>query len=67
MSPYYFLSLTMFISSCFNNYPILNFENSEFKKKKLRLQWDSNPQSLGFEATEHLRNGMRKEKCRIRL
>ena len=28
---------------------------------------DSNPQSLGFEATEHLRNGMRKENFRKRL
>ena len=26
----------------------------EEKYKKLRLQWDSNLQSLGFEATEHL-------------
>ena len=25
------------------------------KNKKLRLRWGSNPQSQGFEATEHLR------------
>ena len=30
-------------------------------KKKLRPQWDSNPQPPGFEATEHLRNRMRKK------
>ena len=33
----------------------------KWQNKKLRLQWDSNPQSLGFEVTEHLRNSMRKE------
>jgi len=32
----------------------------KLKIKKLCLQLDSNPQSLGFEATEHLRNKMRK-------
>ena len=51
-------SLTMFISSCLTT-TRLNFKNS--------LQWDSNPQTLGFEATEHLRNRMRKENCRTRL
>jgi len=39
----------------------------KFKYKKLRFQWDSNQQALGFEATEHLRNRMRKENCRKRL
>jgi len=37
----------------------LNFKNSEIKIKWLRLQLDSNPHSLGFEATEHLHNRMR--------
>ena len=30
----------------------------------LSLRWGSNPQCLGFEATEHLRNRMRNENCR---
>ena len=30
----------------------------------LSLRWDSNPQCLGFETTEHLRNRMRNENCR---
>jgi len=44
----------------------LNLINSDLEKK-LRLQWDSNRQSLGFEAAEHLCNRMRKENCRKRL
>ena len=39
----------------------LIIKNMEIKKKLLRLRWDSNPQSLGLEATEHMRNRMRKE------
>jgi len=39
----------------------LIIKNMEIKKKLLRLRWDSNPQSLSFEATEHMRNRMRKE------
>ena len=50
-------SVTMFISSCFNNYQ-LNFKISE---KKVTPQWDSNPQPLGSEATEHLHNRMRQK------
>jgi len=46
----------------------LNVKNSGIEKiKKLRLQRDSNPQPMWFEATEHLRNMMRKENCRKRL
>jgi len=42
--------------------------NSEIEKiKRLCLQWDSNPQYLGYESTEHLRNRMRKENCRKRI
>jgi len=33
------------------------------ERKKLSFWWDANPQSLGFEATEHLCNKMRKENC----
>jgi len=40
-----------------------NFKNIKNEIKKLRLQWYSNPHSLGFEATEHLR----KENCRKRI
>ena len=29
----------------------------------LGLRWDSNPQSHGFDATEHLRKKIRKENC----
>jgi len=47
----------MFISSTIQ----LNLKNSEIFFSKLRLQWDSNPQSLGFEGMEHLRKRMRKE------
>ena len=32
-------------------------------ERKLSLRWDSNPQPLGFETKEHLRNTMRKENC----
>jgi len=43
-------------------------KNKNIKRiKKLCPRWDSNPQSLGFEATEHLRNRMRKENCRLQL
>ena len=46
----------------------LNVKNSGIEKiKKLRLQRDSNPQPMWFEATEHLRNMMRKENCRKHL
>ena len=58
-------SLTMFISSYFNNCWIDFLKIWKLKNKTLRLQWDSNPQSLRFEATEHLRNRMLKEKAFI--
>ena len=42
------------------------FKNREIRKIK-SFWWDSNPQPLGFEATEHLRNRMPKENCRKRF
>jgi len=39
----------------------------KLKIKGLRPQCDSKPQLLGFEATENLRNRMRKENYRKRL
>ena len=42
--------LNYFNSSCFNNNSIELQKIVKLKiNKKLRLQWDSNPQSLGFE------------------
>ena len=40
-----------------------NFKNREIKNNNC----DSNTQSLGFEAMEHLRNRMCKENCRKHL
>ena len=45
----------------------LIYKNREIKNKKIILRLDSNPQTLGFEATEHMRNRMRKENCRKRI
>ena len=57
-------SLAMFYFIMFQ----LNFKNSEINKiKSYASSWDSNPQSLEFEATEHLRNRMRNENCQKRL
>ena len=53
-------SLTMFISS--STFILIFLKIGKLKKKKVSLRWDSNPQ-LSFEATEHLRNIMRKENC----
>ena len=39
----------------------------QLNSKHNETQWDSNSHSLVFEATEHLRNRMRKENCRKRL
>ena len=55
-------SLTRFISSCLTTVQLI-IKNSESKKVK-SLRFDSNPQSLGFEATEHLCNRTRIENCR---
>ena len=56
--------LNYFNSSCFNNNSIELQKIVKLKiNKMLRLQWVSNPHSLVFEATEHLR----KENCRKRL
>ena len=52
----------MFISSYFNNYSI-DLKNKKIKNK-LSPRWDPNWQPPGCEATEHLRNRMRKENCR---
>ena len=60
-------SLIMFISLFLTTFQLI-FKNREIKKiNKLSIRWDSRPKSLSFEATEHLRNRMRKENWRTRL
>ena len=60
-------SVTMFISSCFNNYLIEFLKIRKLKKLKVTPPTGFKPATPGFEATEHLRNSMRKENCRKRL
>ena len=63
---YYFFkqkSLTMFISSCCNNYLIEFKKKGKLTKFKVTPPTGFKPTIPGFEATEHLRNWMCKENC----
>ena len=46
-------SLTRFVLSCLNSHSIGLKKRKKKKRKKVSLRWDSNPQSLGFEAAEN--------------
>ena len=59
--------LTMFISSCFNNYLIEILKIGKFKYQTVTHPTGFEHAIPGFEAMELLRNRMRKENWRTRL
>ena len=60
-------SLTMFISSCFNNYLIEILKIGKFKYQTVTHPTGFEHAIPGYEAMELLRNRMRKENWRTRL